>query len=461
MTYAQSTKSSPWTGARNNRRVVVTALGLVGGTVVVALTAKNPLLTLAAGVVALVVGLTLRQPAALPILILPASLVVARVGGGGTNLSVSDVVLFLAFWPAVLLGSRPFSAPLRSLLWASALYQALTIFTVIANPYVANAVEWWHAWLLVSGALLIGWAVGSSGHARLGLGLIVAGAAVLAVETCVAWAVAAVAGDFGPTSLNTPFFMQKNYLGTVIAFAAIIVYARPLWLSWNDRLCSVLFVVFGLAIAATQSRQALVSLAVAVAVVTLRPEGRRQKTKAALLGVAASLVVVAVLLRDQLASTNQFNSAHQRLDWFQQSLLVWQTDPWFGAGLRWWYTDRFAVRFQPPNAEFEVLSSAGVVGLLGFLLMFLVMLIVLWRVNRRFGTLAASVVLMRLVQGQFDLFWVAVQASMPFLIAGVCLGAMSIDRGQHREPGPVHRRDRSELEIGRSSLHDLPVGAAP
>ena len=32
-------------------------------------------------------------------------------------------------------------------------------------------------------------------------------------------------------------------------------------------------------------------------------------------------------------------------------------------------------------------------------------------------------ILSRLVQGQLDLFWVAVQTSVPFLIVGICLGA--------------------------------------
>ncbi len=44
-----------------------------------------------------------------------------------------------------------------------------TLFTVVANPYLLNAVEWFHAWLLVAGALVVGWAVGRAGYARAGL----------------------------------------------------------------------------------------------------------------------------------------------------------------------------------------------------------------------------------------------------------------------------------------------------
>ena len=85
---------------------------------------------------------------------------------------------------------------------------------------------------------------------------------------------------------------------------------------------------------------------------------------------------VTLMVRDQVRSGNQFNSVFQRLNWFQDSLSVWGTDPWFGAGLRWWYTDRFAVRFQPPNAEIEVLTTAGVVGLAAFLVMIVGALVV-------------------------------------------------------------------------------------
>ena len=39
--------------------------------------------------------------------------------------------------------------------------------------------------------------------------------------------------------------------------------------------------------------------------------------------------------------------------------------------------------------------------------------------------LLLAVVLSRFVQGQFDLFWVSVQVSLPFVIAGICLGALA------------------------------------
>ena len=55
-------------------------------------------------------------------------------------------------------------------------------------------------------------------------------------------------------------------------------------------------------------------------------------------------------------------------------------------------------------------------------------LIVLWRIDPRYGTLAFAVPLSRLVQGQFDLFWTSVQTSIPFVIAGICLGALALSQ---------------------------------
>ncbi len=70
-----------------------------------------------------------------------------------------------------------------------------------------------------------------------------------------------------------------------------------------------------------------------------------------------------------------------------------------------------------------MLSTAGLVGLVGFVVLMVGSLVVLWRMDPRYGLVAFVVILSRLVQGQLDLFWVAVQTSVPFLIVGICLGA--------------------------------------
>lgn len=395
----------------------------------------DPLLGVAAAALVVVLALTVTEPATLPVLALPAIIVVERVGGegeGGVNLSVSDLVLFVAFWAALLLRTHPLSREMRSLLWFSAFYQATTLFTVLVNPYTANIVEWFHAWLLVGGALLVGWTIGRAGRGNVALGLFLWAAAVCAGAAIVqAISGLAATGTWTPVYLEWPFAMHKNLLGGVLATAALIVYQRPTWLGWSTAWTVPAFCFFSAGLLVSQSRQAILGLAVVMFVVVLRKEpGRRHRSPVILVVIVAALALVWSTTSAQLNDGNEFNSANQRLAWYADSVRLWQDQPFFGAGLRWWTTGRTSYGFQPPNAELEVLTSAGVVGLFGFLVMFAGILVVLWRMNPAYGTLAFCAVLGRLVQGQLDLFWVAAQVPMPFVVAGICVGALA--RAEHR-----------------------------
>ena len=176
---------------------------------------QEPVIALAIAVAVLMLGLTLADPTIIPLLAVPAMLVVARLRLGGAEISASDVVLFLAFWPAVALGQRPYSAALRSLLWLVTLYQAATLFTVVNSPYSANVVEWFHAGLLTGGALVVGWALGRAGRAPVALTLLMAGVIVIAVST-VAQGVANLGSGFEAVYPHFPFEMHKNFAGCVL-----------------------------------------------------------------------------------------------------------------------------------------------------------------------------------------------------------------------------------------------------
>ncbi|MFD6094198.1 O-antigen ligase family protein [Oerskovia sp. NPDC060338] len=433
---------------------------LVGGVALVAVLALVGVLVpatgpvaLGAAVVLLAIGLTVYEPVAVPILAMPALVVVQRVGGGGVDLSLSDFALFGAFWFALFFAPRPFSGPMRSLLWLSALYQVATLFTVIANPYVANTVEWFHAWLSVGGALVVGWAVGRAGRARVGLTLFLVPCLGIAVLTCVTALQQLAAGNTGAVYLEWPFGMHKNFIGCVLAFAALVAYARPWWVGWPRWFALASFWLCSLAVLASQARQALVGLAIGLILVTLRADPDRKRSKLILLAVIPAIYFVVLVVREQLSENNQFNSAYQRLAWYQQALEVWRQNEAFGVGLRWWTAGRTEYFFQPPNAELEVLSSAGVVGLIGFLVLFFGAFVVLWRMNPRFGTLAFSILLMRFIQGQFDLFWSSVVVSVPFMIVGLCVGAEAYARRQQEArdltgdvlPNPDHLRSVEEM----------------
>ena len=398
---------------------VLVALGI--GSVV----PDRPMLAAAAVVMVLALGVTVADPAAIPLLTMPLLLVVLRVGGGGLDLSVSDAVLAVSTVVALVFAPRPFSPALRNLLWLSAIYQFATLFTVVANPDVTGVVEWVHAWMLVAGALVVGWTVGRSGHAKAGLTLIMLTSLALALITLVQAAQQYATGDFGPVYVSWPYGMHKNFVGTVLGFAAVIAYFRPIGLRWLGRWGLRIFWTLSVALGVTQSRQAIVGLCLALLVIVLRGDPLRKRSKAILLVILPALVLVTTLVQDQLESGNQFNSAAVRLTWFQDTIEAWRHAPWVGFGLRFWYREDAPLTFQPPNAEMEMLASAGIVGLVGFLVLMAGVLVILWRLDPTYGTLAVAVVLSRFVQGQFDLFWVSVQVSLPFVIAGICLGALA------------------------------------
>lgn len=393
---------------------------------------RDPLLALGAAGAVLVLGLVAVDAALVPLLFIPLLYMTYRVGGGGVDLSVSDMALGLGTIPAMIFAKRPYSRPLRQLLWLTVVYQASTLFTVVANPYTANAVEWVHAWFLVGGALIYGWAIGRSGHAATGMKLLLGTASVVAGFVILRGLVNLSQGSFEAVALT--FGMHKNFLGTVLAITALIAYVRPLWLDLHPSVANALFWWLTVAVGFTQSRQAIIALGIALVVLVLRTNTDRRRSKLILLAVIPAVVVVGTLVQEQVESDNEFNSFFQRLTWFEDSFEVWSTQPIVGVGLRYWYTGNYPA-FQPPNAEIEVLTSAGIIGLAGFLTLMIGSVVVLWRVTPTYGTLAVLVVLSRFVQGQFDLFWVAAQCSIPFVIAGICLGVQAL----HEADGVVLR----------------------
>jgi polysaccharide biosynthesis protein PslJ len=414
-----------WRGVLQRAGVGVLVLGAVLVTLGVAyLVPDRPVLALATAGVVLVGVAALVQPVTLPLLAMPLIVVVERVGGGGFDLTISDAVLAVALWPAVLLAPRPFSRELRTLLWLNAVYQALTLFTLVANPFLANTVEWFHAWLLVSGALVVGWAVGASGHARLGLTLFLVACLALAVPTIVQGALQLARGDLSAVYPRWPWPMHKNFIGTLLGSAALVAYAKPAWTGWPRRWAVPTFWVLVLAIAFSQSRQALVGLAVGLLVISLRQRGQRHRAVLVLVGLVPLGYLILTMVRDQIASGNQHNSWFQRLDWYAESFGLWTGSPWVGHGLRYWTQPDPPGYFQPPNAFLEVAASTGIVGLAGFVALWVGVVVVLLRTNPAFGTLALALALSRLGQAQFDLFWVSISVSVPFLLIGVCLGAM-------------------------------------
>jgi O-antigen ligase len=403
------------------------------------------LLAAVIGLFVIGVVLTFYQPMAIALMAMPALFVAERVGLGGGGLSASDVALAASFGTAVLLGRRPYSRPLRMMLWLNLVYQFATLFTVIVNPFTANTVEWFHAWMLISGALIVGWAVSRAGYARVALNLMLASGVAIAAGTFVTAVFQYAHGDFSGVYPMYPLPMHKNFAGAAMAFMAVTVFFNPDWIGWTRRVRVLAFWTLLVAIIMTQSRQAIIGLVVAILFVIIR-RGVHGRSRYALLLVVPLAWLIVTTISDQVQSQNQFNSFFQRLNWFHEVWGFWKLSPLFGHGLRYWYTNAGSF-FQPPQAELEVLATAGVVGLAGFGIMWLGFFIVLWRIDPRFGTLAIAVIGSRLLQAQFDLFWVAGSVSIPFVIAGICLGAQAWEEERRRSSSFATATGHSERPV--------------
>jgi hypothetical protein len=416
--------------------IAVGAFALVVAVALGVLSVHSSALALVIGVVVLLAGVAAKDLTIVPVLAVPATLVLTRVGGA---LSVSDVILALATILSLLMLRGRGADLLRPLIWAGIFYLATAIPTQILNRYSANIVEWVHEVFLVLGSLVVGFVIGRADRARLALTLYVLGCCGIGVTAMVVSLVTFVqTREFQPVFLTD---LNKNTIGGMLGAAAVIGFARPIWLRWSPRWSWLVVIVCSLGVIAAQSRQGLVGEIVGILIVSIRARpqtGRR--VRIVWLAAVPGIAWVASVLTSQLESGDRFNSANQRVDWYAQSFQIWQESPIFGVGMRWWYTDRFAGRFdafQPPNAEMEVLTTVGVFGLIGFLALFAVAGWYLWKMDPVYGTVGVAVVAMRFTQAQFDLYWVAGQASLLWIVAGICYGAQALDAARRSRGEPV------------------------
>jgi hypothetical protein len=359
---------------------------------------------------------------------------VLRVGG---TLSASDFVLLVATIASLFLIRGVDSAQLRLVLWGAVAYQASILLTVVYNPHKSNLIEWFHEGILVMGGLTVGFVVGRRGVARTAVRAYMFLSVVIAVWACL------FSATHGFMPANLPFGMQKNFVGDTLCFVVIVAYCRPDFLNLKRPTTSVVLAVDLVGMLASQSRAAILSCAAAIVFVLLRNRHLGRRSRMVVLALAPMLFIAYSITRNQLLSDNKFNSAYVRLSTFQQDLDIWHQSPWFGVGLRWWNTPQFVGAIQPPNVEFEMLTSAGVVGLLGLCALLFTMYQVSRRLDPRIGTTAVAILIARIVQGELDIFWVGAVGGFPFLICGLCIGADSL----RRSTLPADSNESAELPV--------------
>lgn len=396
--------------------VVVIGAGVAGALGV--LSVHHTSYAFGAAVVVLIATLALVD-LTLPILLaVPGTLLLARIGGSSTNLSVSDALLFVATLCALLRFRLREDPALRKLLFLVGIYEAAAIVGVVDHPYRADIVEWFHEAFLAGGSLILGWVLGREGRARPALLALLVGASLLSL-----WA-------FGESALHhfkpayLPGGYQKNGIGVLVGLALLVALANPSYLGLKPRARRVILLCCTAGVGASMSRQAWIGVVVCGLFLLARSAHHRRRLLLASLPVAAGILAyVGLAVQHQAASGNKFNSLNQRLTWYHDSLKLFHLSPWLGEGFRWWYTGRFSFAFQPPNAEIEVLTEVGLLGLVAFLVLLVASLRCLWRLAPLVGWLPFAVILARVIEAQFDIFWVTATASLPWMIAGIGMGA--------------------------------------
>ena len=308
---------------------------------------------------------------------------------------MSDVALAAAFGTAVLLGQRPYSGRCARCCWLNLVYQFATLFTVIVNPYVGE-----HGRVVPRVAARLGRAHRRVGGRRgramraLALSLIVVTACVIAVAHGRSRVIAVRRRRLRAGVLRRGrSAMHKNFVGTVMAFGADRGLRQPRLGAGGPRAGrGSAFWLLLAAIVMTQSRQAIIGLVVADHHRRCFAGGATGRSRCVLLLLipAAWLIVSDGDRPDRVAE--RLNSFFQRLDWFREVYALLERVADLRARPALLVQRRRRLPFQPPQAEMEVLASAGVVGLIGFLVMWIGVLVVLWRVDPRFGTLAVAVI---------------------------------------------------------------------
>lgn len=391
---------------------VATAVGLA--------MAASPLYGLALAGAVLALGVYMADPIVFAVIVLPGTLLIQRVGGSSTNLSVSDLLclgggivsLFFVRWNE----ARHLKRFLQGIVW----FLAILTLVVIAHPFRGDIVEWFHRVSYLGLATLVGWVVATQGRARQSIRLYLwgsTGLALFAIEQ-------AVSLHFQPAQFGV---YQKNAIGAAMWVAITLAQVNPPWINIARREALVVKVTCLVGLLATQSRQSAILLVLAVGTaLLLDPEARRRSK----LLVATALPLGALVyysFASAAANNPKFNSVAIRFGQIGAALHVWHQNPFLGAGMRFYNLPQYISVTAPPNSIIDNLASTGLVGSAAFVLLVVVTLRALWRAPRVYGTLGFVILTAHYVEGLFDTFWIGALCIPAMVIAGISLGMADSD----------------------------------
>jgi polysaccharide biosynthesis protein PslJ len=373
-------------------------------------------------------------PLSVAALAFPLVFATRRLGLGGLDLSYADAALVAT--TVVAMRWVPWSSQvLRRLFLVLMGYLAVMAVVVAGTPTTRAVLEWLHRAELVGGSLIVGAAVAASGRARQALRLYVATAFVYAVTAVVD----TVTSGFEPAY---PFGTQKNGAGFFIAAAIIMTLRAPGVLALGTQWMVPLRVVLFAGLVATQSRSASIAVGVVLVFLTLR--GRVRFSFVPVLGVMG-IVAMVWLSRDVVSRDDQFNSLNSRLSTYEIALEVWQVEPVFGAGLRYWRDPQLGAG-EPHNFALSALGESGVVGLVAVVALNGAFLITLRRRPDELAACAKALIVARLVVGLADVYWVAGPGTISWLVVGLAAG---VTAAMPARPSPFGRHPELAVVAAR------------
>lgn len=375
---------------------------------------------------AALLALVIPAPVNVAVLAVPSIFLLRRLPVG-SGISVSDAVLTiaaLASWPAM--ASLPPSPLLRRARQCFGVYAATMAVVILAHPSGRAVLEGLHRTILVVGALSVGAWIAAEQRIRGALRLLVAGAVVLS-----GFAVAYTLRH----GLQPAYALgyQKNALGSTLSLTLIVAIALPRQLALSRAVHGAAVFVIAAGVLASQSRGGMLCFAVGLLVLLMKrsdPGSRGHKGVLAVAALAVAIFAVFAVntvmseLHDTTASATT-NSIATRFQIEHEALTLFQQAPITGNGLRYFENPTFQVRSPlvqaPTNGLDEALAEGGIIEALGFA-SFVVS--TLWFLARRRTALAVAglaVVAGRFAHGTVDIFWLAGDSSLPFMIAGMGL----------------------------------------
>ena len=146
-----------------------------------ALVADQHRLAIGAAALVLTIGVFATDPILLPVVALPGAFLLQRVGSSGTNLSVSDLLVFLGAVVALLNVDWKAAPHLRRFLVGVVVYEVILIVVVAFHPNRDDVIEWLHRFSDLGGSAIIGWVIAAHRRVRQALRLYLLGAAIIAL----------------------------------------------------------------------------------------------------------------------------------------------------------------------------------------------------------------------------------------------------------------------------------------